>query len=183
MYGGKRVEVVNTDAEGRLILGDAIARACEDGPEHLVEVSTLTGAQIVALGHQVSGVMGSDDMRERVVRAADRAGEGMWPMPLPIDVRRTFDSDIADFKNLGDRTGGMLAAGLFLQEFVADGVEWAHIDIAGPSFNTSAARDYTPKGATGAAVRTLVAVVEDLAGLPEGVREMPGPATAAGSTA
>jgi len=173
MYGGKRVEVVNTDAEGRLVLGDAIARACEDGPEHLIEVSTLTGAQIVALGHQVSGVMGSDDMRERVVRAAGRAGEGMWPMPLPLDVRRTFDSDIADFKNLGDRTGGMLAAGLFLQEFVADGVEWAHIDIAGPSFNTSAARDYTPKGGTGAAVRTLVAVVEDLAGLADGVREIP----------
>ncbi|MDP9432255.1 MAG: leucyl aminopeptidase [Actinomycetota bacterium] len=164
MYGGKKVEVLNTDAEGRLVLGDAIARACEDSPDLVIDVATLTGAQLVALGSRTAGVMSNDDgLRAAVVDAADRAGELMWPMPLPPELRKSIDSDIADLSNTGDRYGGMLVAGLFLQEFVSDGTKWAHLDIAGPSFNRDPAHGYTPKGGTGVAVRTLVQLIEDVA--------------------
>ena len=164
MYGGKRVEVLNTDAEGRLILADAIVRACEDSPGYLVETSTLTGAQRIALGNRTAAVMGSEDFRGRVVAAGDRVGDGMWPMPLPEELRSGLDSTVADIANVtGDRAGGMLAAGLFLREFVADGVEWAHVDVAGPAYNTGKPWGYTGKGGTGVPVRALVAVVEDLA--------------------
>jgi leucyl aminopeptidase len=163
MRGGKTVEVNNTDAEGRLILADAIARACEDGPEVLLDAATLTGAQLVALGARTSGVMSNDDdLREAVVDAAGRAGEAMWPMPLPADLKKGLDSDVADLQNTGPREGGMLTAGLFLQEFVADGVRWAHLDIAGPAYNSGTEYGYTPHGGTGAAVRTFVQVLEDL---------------------
>ncbi len=165
MYGGKTVEVLNTDAEGRLILGDAIVRACEDGPDYLVETSTLTGAQTVALGARTAGVMGSAAFRDRVTGAATGVGEGAWAMPLPEELRGDLDSRIADIANVtGHRFGGMLAAGLFLREFVADGVPWAHIDIAGPAFNTGGPHGYTPKGGTGLPVRTLAAVIADVAG-------------------
>jgi leucyl aminopeptidase len=164
MYGGKRVEVLNTDAEGRLILADALVRAGEDSPDFIVDVATLTGAQLVALGANTSGVMGNDDeFRARVAAAADRAGEQMWPMPLPPELRRSLDSEVADISNMGDRYGGMLVAGLFLQDFVPEGVTWAHLDIAGPAFNQGAEYGYTPKGGTGAAVRTLVELLEDVA--------------------
>jgi leucyl aminopeptidase len=164
MYGGKRVEVLNTDAEGRIILADAIVRACEDSPAYLIETSTLTGAQRVALGDRTAGVMGSDDLRARVVAAGDRVGEGMWPMPLPEELRSGLDSKVADLANVtGERTGGMLVAGLFLREFVADGVAWAHVDVAGPAMNTSKPWGFTPKGATGVPVRTLLATLEDIA--------------------
>jgi leucyl aminopeptidase len=165
MYGGKTVEVLNTDAEGRLILGDAIVRACEDGPDYLVETSTLTGAQTVALGARTAGVMGSETLRDRVTEAAGAVGEGAWAMPLPEELRGDLDSRIADIANVtGHRFGGMLVAGLFLREFVADGVPWAHIDIAGPAFNTGGPHGYTPKGGTGLPVRTLAAVLADVAG-------------------
>ena len=163
MRGGKRVEVNNTDAEGRLILGDAIARACEDGPELLLDVATLTGAQLVALGARTAGVMGDDAVRGSVLDAAGRAGEAMWGMPLPPELRKGLDSEVADLVNTGPREGGMLTAGLFLKEFVADGVAWAHLDIAGPAYNSAEAYGYTPHGGTGAAVRTFVQVLEDLA--------------------
>ena len=164
MYGGKTVEVLNTDAEGRLILGDAIARACEDGPDYLVETSTLTGAQTVALGSRTAGIMGSEDLRDRVAAAAAAVGEGGWAMPLPQELRGDLDSRVADIANVtGHRFGGMLVAGIFLREFVADGVPWAHIDIAGPSFNTGGPHGYTPKGGTGLPVRTLTAVLADVA--------------------
>ncbi|HVM27890.1 MAG TPA: leucyl aminopeptidase [Mycobacteriales bacterium] len=164
MRGGKTVEVNNTDAEGRLILADAIVRACEDGPEVLLDAATLTGAQLVALGARTSGVMANDDaLRTSVVEAAGRAGEAMWPMPLPAELKKGLDSDIADLQNTGPREGGMLTAGLFLQEFVAEGVRWAHLDIAGPAYNGGEAYGYTPHGGTGAAVRTFVQVVEELA--------------------
>jgi leucyl aminopeptidase len=164
MYGGKRVEVLSTDAEGRLILADAIVRACEDSPGYLVETSTLTGAQRIALGDRTAAVMGSDDFRAVVVAAGERVGDGMWPMPLPEELRGGLDSSVADLANVtGDRAGGMLAAGLFLREFVADGVEWAHVDVAGPAYNTGKPWGFTGKGGTGVPVRTLVAVVEDLA--------------------
>ena len=163
MRKGTRVEVNNTDAEGRLILADAIARACEDGPDYVVDVATLTGAQLIALGSRVSGVMGNDDaFRTQVVAAADAAGEAMWPMPLPADLRKGLDSDIADMVNTGPREGGMLTAGLFLQEFVADGVAWTHLDIAGPAYNGGQPYGYTHPGGTGAAVRTFVQLLETL---------------------
>ncbi len=165
LRGGTTIEVNNTDAEGRLVLADAIARACEDSPEILIDAATLTGAQLVALGNRVCGVMSNDDaLRASVVDAAGRAGEDMWGMPLPPELKKGLDSLVADMKNSGPREGGMLTAGLFLQHFVADGVRWAHLDIAGPAYNTGEAYGYTPKGGTGAAVRAFVQVLEDLAG-------------------
>ncbi|MCW2705647.1 MAG: pepA, partial [Blastococcus sp.] len=160
---GKKAEITNTDAEGRVVLADAIARAAEDRPDVLLETSTLTGAQQVALGNRTAGVMGTEDLRNAVVAAGTRAGEGMWPMPLPAELRRGLDSPIADFVNATtDRMGGMLVGGHFLAEFVPDGLPWAHIDIAGPSYNTGAAWGYNPKGGTGVPVRTLLATIEAL---------------------
>jgi len=159
---GTKAEILNTDAEGRVVLADAIARACEDSPDYLVETSTLTGAQLVALGTRTAGVMGSEQLRDRVVAAGSRSGEGMWAMPLPPEIRKGLDSVVADFANVGDRSGGMLAGGHFLSEFVTDGVQWAHIDIAGPSYNTGAPWGFTAKGGTGVPVRTLLELLEDL---------------------
>ncbi len=134
-----------------------------DGPDVVLETSTLTGAQLVALGTRTAGVMGTDELREAVVVAGRRCGEGMWPMPLPAELRRGLDSPIADFVNANaDRMGGMLVAGHFLAEFVPDGLPWAHIDIAGPSYNTGSAWGCTPKGGTGVPVRTLLATIEGL---------------------
>ncbi len=164
IYGGKKkVEVLNTDAEGRLVLADAIVRACEEQPDYLVDVATLTGAQLVALGTRTTGVMGEDGLRTRVVAAAERAGETMWGMPLPEELRKGIDSDVADIKNTGPRDGGMLVAATFLREFVADGVHWAHLDIAGPAFNQAEPHGYTPKGGTGVAVRTFLELLDDVA--------------------
>ena len=164
IYGGKTVEVLNTDAEGRLVLADALVAAGEESPDLIVDVATLTGAQLVALGSRTSAVMANDDaVREQVVGAAGRAGEAMWPMPLPEELRKSMDSEVADIANIGDRYGGMLVAGLFLKEFVGEGQRWAHLDIAGPSFNEGKPYGYTPKGGTGAAVRTLVSLAEELA--------------------
>ncbi len=164
MYGGKTVEVLNTDAEGRLVLADAIVRAGEESPDAIVDVATLTGAQVLSLGHRTAAVMSNDEeFRTQVESAAERAGEDVWPMPLPPHLRKTLDSEVADLANMGDRMGGMLVAGLFLKEFVPDGTPWAHLDIAGPAFNTAAPFGYTPKGATGYAVRTLVQLAQDAA--------------------
>jgi leucyl aminopeptidase len=163
--GGTTVEVLNTDAEGRLVLADAIVRAGEESPDVIVDVATLTGAQIVALGSRVYAVMANDnDLRTQVVAAADRSGEQAWPMPLPRELRASLDSPVADMANVGERYGGMMVAGLFLAEFVPDGVPWAHLDIAGPSWNETEPHDYTPRGATGVPVRTLVEWVSGLAG-------------------
>ncbi|MFL6051377.1 MAG: leucyl aminopeptidase [Actinoallomurus sp.] len=165
IYGGKTVEVLNTDAEGRLVMADALVRAGEDEPDLVIDVATLTGAQLVAHATRTTGVMANDDdVREKVVDAAGRAGESAWPMPLPEELRKGLDSAVADIANIsGERWGGMLVAGIFLKEFVPDGVRWAHLDIAGPSFNQAQPYGYTPKGGTGAAVRTLVQVAEDVA--------------------
>jgi leucyl aminopeptidase len=160
---GKKSEITNTDAEGRVVLADGICRALEDSPTHLLETSTLTGAQLVALGTRTSGVMGSDELRDTVVAASRRSGEPMWGMPLPPELRRSLDSATADFTNSGaDRSGGMLVAGHFLAEFIPAGQQWAHIDIAGPAYNTGSPWGYTPKGGTGVPVRTLLATIEDL---------------------
>jgi leucyl aminopeptidase len=163
-YGGTTVEVLNTDAEGRLILADAIVRACEDNPDYLIETSTLTGAQPVALGARTPGVMGSDEFRDRVADISQRVGENGWPMPLPDELKDDLKSTVADLANVsGQRFAGMLVAGVFLREFVADGVNWAHIDVAGPAYNTGSPWGYTPKGGTGVPTRTMFAVLEDIA--------------------
>jgi leucyl aminopeptidase len=163
-YGGTTVEVLNTDAEGRLILADAIVRACEDKPDYLIETSTLTGAQTVALGSRIPGVMGSDEFRDRVAAISQRVGENGWPMPLPDELKEDLKSTVADLANVsGQRFAGMLVAGVFLREFVADGVGWAHIDVAGPAYNTGSPWGYTPKGASGVPTRTMFAVLADIA--------------------
>ncbi|MGV9826160.1 leucyl aminopeptidase [Gordonia sp. NPDC003429] len=162
-YGGTTVEVINTDAEGRLVLADAIVRACEDEPDYLIDTATLTGAQMVALGNRTSGVMGTDDFRDRVAELSAEVGENAWPMPLPSELRADLKSRVADLANVAPhRWGGMLVAGLFLKDFVPEGVQWAHIDIAGPAFNTSGPWGYTPKGGTGVPVRTIARVLEDI---------------------
>ena len=163
-YGGTTVEVLNTDAEGRLILADALVRACEDNPDYLIETSTLTGAQTVALGARIPGVMGSDEFRDRVAETSQQVGENGWPMPLPDELKDDLKSTVADLANVsGQRFAGMLVAGVFLREFVADGVAWAHIDVAGPAYNTGSPWGYTPKGATGVPTRTMFAMLEDIA--------------------
>jgi leucyl aminopeptidase len=163
-YGGITVEVLNTDAEGRLILADAIVRACEDHPDYLIDVATLTGAQVVALGARTPGVMGTDEFRDRVAEISRGVGENGWAMPLPGELRADLDSTVADIANVtSHRNGGMLTAAIFLREFVCEDVGWAHLDIAGPAYNSGAAYGYIGKGGTGVPVRTLVAVLEDIA--------------------
>jgi leucyl aminopeptidase len=165
MRSGRTVEVDNTDAEGRLILADGIARAVEDDPDYLIELSTLTGAQLVALGTRVIGAMGEPGWRDRFTAAGNAVGEAVWAMPVPDELRAGLDSPVADLRNVtGDRWGGMLVGASFLADFVPDGLPWVHLDIAGPAFNQGSAYGYTPKGGTGAGVRTVVAALTELAG-------------------
>jgi leucyl aminopeptidase len=162
--GGKTVEVLNTDAEGRLILADALVRAGEDGPDLVVDIATLTGACVIALGTRVSGIMANNDrLLHEMHEVSARAGEQMWPLPLPAELREKLDSQVADIANVGAKWGAALAAGVFLKDFVAEGLDWAHLDIAGTAFNGDSAHGYTPKGGTGWGVRTLVQVVDDVA--------------------
>ncbi|CAL9436509.1 leucyl aminopeptidase [Streptomyces griseomycini] len=161
MYSGKTVEVLNTDAEGRLVLADALWAASQEKPDAIVDVATLTGAMMLALGSRTFGVMANDDaFRTAVHEAAEQVGEPSWPMPLPEHLRKGMDSATADIANMGERMGGGLVAGLFLREFVGEGITWAHLDIAGPAFNEGGPFGYTPKGGTGSAVRTLVRLAE-----------------------
>jgi leucyl aminopeptidase len=165
MRGGKTVEVLNTDAEGRLVMADALVRASEENAEAVLDIATLTGAALVALGSRIFGVMANDDsLRAEIVDAADTSGEQAWPMPLPEELRKSLDSEIADLQNIGDRYGGMLVAGLFLKDFVPASIPWAHLDVAGPAWNQGEVHDYTAKGATGVPVRTLVTWLESRAG-------------------
>jgi len=162
--GGKTVEVLNTDAEGRLVLADALVRAAEESPDIIIDVATLTGAASIALGTRTAGIMANDDdLRSQIHDVATDVGEQMWPMPLPPEARASMNSPIADIANIGDRYGGMLTAGLFLKEFVSDETPWAHLDIAGPAYNAAEPFGYTPKGGTGTAVRTFVALAQQLA--------------------
>ncbi|MEU9556497.1 leucyl aminopeptidase [Streptomyces fumanus] len=164
MYGGRTVEVLNTDAEGRLVLADALVRAGEERPDALVDVATLTAATRFGLGNHLFAVMSDDDaLRARILTAARETGEGAWPMPLPQELRGSLDSQVADIANYGERMGGGLVAGLFLREFVPSGIPWAHLDIAGPAFNEGPPYGYTPSGGTGCAVRTLVRLAENTA--------------------
>ncbi|MBT8197280.1 MAG: leucyl aminopeptidase [Acidimicrobiia bacterium] len=159
---GKTIEVLNTDAEGRLVLADGLSLAAESSPDLIIDIATLTGACKVALGPRIAGLFSNDDdAAATVVAAARRAGERVWRMPLAADYRPMIDSTIADMKNTGDRWGGAITAALLLEEFVGD-VPWVHLDIAGPG-RADSTRHYVQKGATGFGVRTLVAVAEDLA--------------------
>ncbi|TYR20335.1 leucyl aminopeptidase [Corynebacterium urealyticum] len=164
-YNGLTTEVLNTDAEGRLILADAMARACEDEPDYLIETATLTGAQMVALGNRTPGVMGSIAFRDKVAELSQEIGENGWAMPLPPELGEALKSDVADLRNISaSRWGGMSVAGHYLANFVTEGVEWVHIDIAGPAYNTEGAFGYTPKRGTGVPVRTILATLRHLAG-------------------
>ena len=164
IFGGRTVEVLNTDAEGRLILADALVAASDEEPALIIDAATLTGAQTIALGDRTSGIMSNDDdLRAAIYDTATRSGETMWHMPIPEESRGTLDSAIADIKNIGDGKGGMLSAAAFLREFVPEGQPWAHLDIAGPAFNDGGPYGYTPKGGTGAAVRTFIQAAEDVA--------------------
>ncbi|WP_347403404.1 leucyl aminopeptidase [Citricoccus muralis] len=163
-FGGKTVEVLNTDAEGRVVMADALVAACQEKPDAVIDIATLTGAQMVALGNRTTGVMGQDALREELVTAGQTSGESIWPMPIPANQRASLDSSVADISNMGDRFGGMLTAAAFLREFVGD-TPWAHLDIAGPSFNESSAWGYTPKDATGVMVRTLLTFLSQRAGI------------------
>ncbi|WP_146341706.1 leucyl aminopeptidase [Nesterenkonia sp. NBAIMH1] len=177
IYGGKTVEVLNTDAEGRLVLADGIVAASEEQPDAIVDVATLTGAQMIALGNRTFGVMGHESLRDSLVEAAGVAGESAWGMPIPEEALAGFRSDVADLTNTGAREGGMLNAAAFLREFVGDRADadedaldpetrripWAHVDIAGPSFNDKGPYGYIPKGGTGVTVRTLISYLEGLA--------------------
>jgi leucyl aminopeptidase len=157
---GKTIEVLNTDAEGRLVLADGLSLAVEAAPDAIVDVATLTGACVVALGRQIAGLMGNNEELVNQVRAAsERAGELVWPLPLPEEYRKGIESEVADMKNISSPAGaaGALTAGLILGEFV-DGVPWAHLDIAGPARSDSD-DGYTRKGATGYGVRTLIELV------------------------
>lgn len=156
--GGKTVEVMNTDAEGRLVLADALVAATEEEPDVVVDIATLTGAAMVALGSRTTGLMGHEDVREELMNAASTTGEIVVELPIPEEARGGFDSNVADMKNTGERFGGMQGAAAFLRDFVGT-TPWAHLDIAGPSFNESGPRGYTPKNATGVMVRTLIEFV------------------------
>jgi leucyl aminopeptidase len=155
---GKTVEVTNTDAEGRLVLGDVLAWANEHKPAAIVDLATLTGACVVALGSAIAGVLGNDETWVReVLEAGKSAGEELWRLPLSEPLREGLKSEVADMKNTGDRWGGAITAALFLKEFVGE-TPWVHVDIAGPSMSPKE-RGYLDKGATGIGVRTLVEMV------------------------
>jgi len=164
MYGGKTVEVLNTDAEGRLVLADGITTAAEVKPDLIVDVATLTGACVIALGNQVSGVFSNDDDLHRALPdIASRAGELMWPMPIPEEIAdKVRSSKVADLSQHNPEPwGGASYAAGFLREFVPDDTAWAHLDIAGPAFNSGDAAGYTPRGGTGTAVRTLIQLARE----------------------
>lgn len=160
-YGGKTVEIHNTDAEGRLVLADTLTYACEQGATEIVDLATLTGACVVALGERTAAVMSDDeDLKERLLDAADATGESVWELPLLDNLKDSLKTPVADLKNIGGRWGGAITAGIFLSHFVEEGVEWAHIDLAGPAMS-SAEKGYINKGGTGFGVMTLVEYVSE----------------------
>jgi leucyl aminopeptidase len=157
---GKTIEVINTDAEGRLILADALVYARRQGCTHLVDAATLTGAIVVALGHLNVGLFANDDaMRDRVLQAARASGERTWPMPLEEDYKEYLKSAFADLANVGGRWGGAITAAIFLKEF-AEETPWVHLDIAGTAW-LDESKPYLAKGPTGIPVRTLVRLAAD----------------------
>lgn len=162
---GKTVEVLNTDAEGRLVLADGLSYLSELKPDHIVDVATLTGAATIALGKRHTGLMGQGSAIDEVKRAAKAVGELVWHMPLAEELKETLNSDLADMTNvkIGNKAGGMLVGGLFLQEFVAKDASWAHLDIASAANNEGSPYSVYPAGATGVMIRTLVEMAKNLA--------------------
>jgi leucyl aminopeptidase len=168
---GTTVEVTNTDAEGRLVMADGLVAASAEQPDAIIDVATLTGAQVVALGNRYTGVMGDEELVSQVLSSAKASGEFMWPMPFAEELRALLRSEVADIANakVGNRAGGMIVAGLFLREFVgkvsdekdAPSIPWAHLDIAGPGTNGESPYGFTGTGPTGVAVRTLLRLAED----------------------
>jgi leucyl aminopeptidase len=157
---GKSVEIINTDAEGRLVLADALAYAGKLKPDLLVDNATLTGACVVALGNTCSGFYASNEATaEKFAAAVKESGEQMWRMPLIEELKEQLKSDVADLKHTGDRWGGSITAALFLREFIGDTKNWVHADIAGPATSERAV-GWIPKGATGHGVLTFLALVE-----------------------
>lgn len=165
MYGGKTIEVLNPDAEGRLVLGDALVKAQENKKlDGIVDVATLTGAQVVALGTRTAAIMtNNQEFADHFFAITKSVGEAFWPMPLPVELRASLDSPVADMANIGERMGGMMVAGLFLKEFINDELPWLHLDIAGPAYNEGEPYGYTPVGGTGIALRSLVALAQSAA--------------------
>ncbi len=161
-YNGKTVEVLNTDAEGRLILADALAYGSTLKPDIIIDMATLTGACVIALGDEYSALLGTDQAAiDRLIALGREQGEWFWQLPLPERYRDHLKSKVADLKNIGKpRIAGTIAAGLFLREFVGKGIPWVHIDIAGPAF-TKEPRDYAPPGGTGVPLRTLAAFIRN----------------------
>ncbi len=161
---GKTMEIINTDAEGRLVLSDALSYASRLKPDAILDLATLTGAAVVALGPEISAVFGTDqNLVNQVVAAGRSTGEKFWPMPLEEEYWDMIKSDVADMKNSGGRWGGSITAALFLKQFVDEGIPWAHLDIAGPALVESA-HVYKPAGGTGVGVRTLLRYLENVAG-------------------
>ncbi|WP_234354207.1 leucyl aminopeptidase [Janibacter massiliensis] len=168
MRDGMTVEVLDTDAEGRMVLADGICLAAEENPDAIIDIATLTGACMVALGSRTTGVMGAAPVTSDILEAAGRAGEDAWELPLPAHLRPSLDSPVADIAHKAGRMGGALTAGLFLKEFAVTPddrtpIPWAHLDIAGPSFNADAPWGHVGKGGTGAGVTTLVRYLRDRA--------------------
>lgn len=162
-YSGKTIEVINTDAEGRLILADALAYASKYKPAAIIDVATLTGACIIALGDDVIGMLGTDDkLKSEINKAAQATGELVWELPLWESYHELIKSDIADYKNSGGRAAGTITAAAFLSKFVGD-FPWVHLDIAGPAW-TEKDKTYIPKGASGVTVRLLVEFLRNRAG-------------------
>ena len=157
---GKTIEILNTDAEGRLILADAVAYAEKQGATRIVDMATLTGAVIVALGDQNTGIMGNDqELVDEIIQCGKENGEGFWQLPVSKEYSKQIKSDIADIKNIGPRgKAGTIMGAVFIQEFV-DKAKWAHLDIAGTAW-ADAVRPHVAKGPTGVAVRSLISLVE-----------------------
>ena len=163
IFGGKTVEVLNPDAEGRLVLADGLmkAQSSRNKLDGIIDVATLTSAQVIALGTRTGAVMtNNQSFSDAFIAITKETGEQFWPMPLPVELRASLDSPVADLANIGDKNGGMMVAGLFLKEFVSDELPWLHLDIAGPAYNEGKAHGYTPVGGTGVSMRSLVRLVE-----------------------
>ncbi|GAA1711519.1 leucyl aminopeptidase [Fodinicola feengrottensis] len=161
MRNGLHVEVRNTDAEGRLVLADAVARACEDAPDQVLTVASLTGAQRIALGRRTAGAMGHHHVTDALAAAGRHAGEPIWPMPRPEEIAAQLESPVADLANWNpDTSGGMLRGAEFLSRFIPPSIPWAHLDIAGPSYNSGSPYGHIPTGATGTTIRALVHFLE-----------------------
>lgn len=164
MYGGRTVENTNSDAEGRIVMADALARSNKDGADLVVDIATLTGACRVALGTRIAGLMASDDQTADVLLdAAEASGELFWQLPITDHLRKTLDSKVADTVSTSTRMGGAMVAAAFLQSFLDPSTRWAHLDIAGPAFNDEKPYEYVPAGGTGMGVRTLIALAESMA--------------------